>query len=275
MRIKTADFNLEATLESGQVFGFCKDSAGTFEGSIGGAPVRLRQANGHLVVESDKKSNLSEDSVRAYFDLDRDLGQVYRVLSDDAKLRPFYLRFKGLRIIRQDPWEALACFIISANNNVKRIQGIRRNLALAFSDSSFLFPKAVHIAQTSERRLRQLGLGYRAPFLLSVAQCVADEPAILERIQKSDYEEAKTRLMNFPGVGEKVADCVLLFGFQRFEAFPVDTWIWRVMRKLYFSNRKITERKASSYARRRWGSCAGYVQQYLYHGARSGILGAA
>ena len=271
MRIKIADFNLEATLESGQVFGFHKDSAGTYEGSIGGAPVRLRQANGHLVVESGGKVGISKGLVRAYFDLDRDLGQVYQVLSDDAKLHPFYLRFKGLRIIRQDPWEALACFIISANNNIKRIQGICRNLALAFSDSAFLFPKAVQLARTNERRLRQLGLGYRAPFLLSVAQCVADKPSILERIRKSDYEEAKTCLMNFPGVGEKVADCVLLFGFQRLEAFPVDTWIWRVMRKLYFGNRKVPEHKIGLYARRRWGLCAGYVQQYLYHGAKSKI----
>ena len=135
------------------------------------------------------------------------------------------------------------------------------------------FPRACSIAQSDERTLRNLGLGYRAPFLLHTARILARGRELLDEIRKADYREAKARLLKFPGVGEKVADCVLLFGFQKYEAFPVDTWIYRVVKKLYFRNRKVSEEKVQEFGCRRWGKYAGYAQQYLYHGAKEGLFG--
>lgn len=271
MEIKVEDFNLEATLESGQVFGFTKDSRGRYEGVIFGTLVQLYQDREFLSIEGNG-SAVSEHSIRTYFDLDHNLTILYRLLCEDNHLRSIYHRLRGLRIIRQEPWEALACFIISSNNHIKRIQRIRRNLSQAFCRSEFRFPEACDLVSSDERTLRELGLGYRAPFLLSAAGYVSASPVNFNHIRETSYEQAKSELMNFPGVGEKVADCVLLFGFQKYEAFPVDIWILRAMRKLYFRGRKVSGEKVRAYGQKRWGLYAGYVQQYLYYAAKSGMI---
>ena len=292
MKIKCDDFNLDATLESGQVFGFERNADGGFKGNLLGNSVRLSQSNGSLTVERTngpgpessigdtlEKSNVSpmrsnrtiRDQVRSYFDLDRDLEDVYSVLRSDFALEAAFRSFKGLRLIRQDPWEALACFIISSNNNVKRIMGIHRNLVRHFGH----FPTSSDIARSHENILLGLGLGYRAPFLLRTATFLSNNPDYLETVRHAPYEEAKARVLAFPGVGPKVADCVLLYGFHKLQAFPVDVWIARAMRRLYFHGRKISDEKIRRFAMKRWGNNAGYVQQYLFHGARMGVFGRA
>ncbi len=271
MKVEVKDFNLEATLESGQVFGFQKRVDGVYEGTIGDAHIGLCQKQGILQIQ-ENRNKISEKSIRTYFDLDHDLTVLYQLFSEDDRLQLVYERFKGLRIIRQNPWEALACFIISSNNNIKRIQRIRKNLSQAFRDSDFLFPEARDIAHSNEHILRSLGLGYRAPFLLWAAKHILIQKGIFDQIRKLSYEEAKARLMEFPGIGEKVADCILLFGFQKYEAFPVDVWVFRAVKKLYFRNRKVSEKKIQAFGRKRWGRYAGYVQQYLFHGAKSGVF---
>src|SRR5262245_13667359 len=124
MKINCQDFNLEATLESGQVFGFEKGADGVYSGAIGGRPVRLSQQNGHL----NAAGTVPASEVRRFLDLDQDLAPVLDILKEETALAPALSAFRGLRLIRQDPWEALACFILSSNNNVKRIMGIYKNL---------------------------------------------------------------------------------------------------------------------------------------------------
>ena len=281
MRIQTKDFNLEATLESGQVFGFTKNDKNVYCGIIQGACVELSRCAGdsrtapELNVRANSKT-ITPRMIRDYFDLDRDLSPVRQTLKEEG-LWETCEKIQGLRLIRQDHWEALACFILSSNNNVKRIQGIWHNLSEYYSRSNsrtapMIFPTARQIASSHEKILRSLGLGYRAPFLLRTSQFVSKNPQYLQWIHEADYEEAKARVIAFPGIGEKVADCALLYGFQKYEAFPVDVWILRVMRKLYFKNRKVSEEKVHAFAQKRWGPNAGYIQQYLFHGARTGIL---
>ena len=281
MKIKCDDFNLAATLDCGQVFGFTPDGNGRYEGILLGHPVKISQKNGYLNVQNGL-TDLSVDIVRHYFDLDFDLSPVYAHLQDvvgaglvpaqmgDPKGRPYgvwFGRYRGLRIIRQDPWEALACFIISSNNNVKRIMGIYRNLLQHFRK----FPSPVQIARCHESVLREAGLGYRAPFLWSTAVFLSNNSDYLKTIRDSEYEEARERVLAFPGIGPKVADCVLLYGFHKLEAFPVDVWISRVMRRLYFRNRSVPEDKVCRFGMKRWGINAGYVQQYLFHSVRMGV----
>ncbi len=272
MIISCDDFNLEATMDSGQVFGFSKTDAGSYEGVLDGRAVRFSKKGDTLSVGGAFTSN----RIRDYFDLDHDLTTVYETLSAEEKLAPVLGSLKGLRLIRQNSWEALAGFILSSNNNVKRIQRIWRDLSVYFSgrrgSAVISFPSAGEIASSHERILRGLGLGYRAPFLLRTAHFVSRNPESLEVIRATDYEDALRRVLAFPGIGPKVADCVLLYGFQKYEAFPVDVWILRVMRSLYFRGRRVSERTVHAYARRRWGGHAGYVQQYLFHGARTKIL---
>ena len=271
MILNAPDFNLEATLESGQVFGFKKITDGTFEGFLFGNLVQISQIQDQLWVAAGK-SPLSEKDFRTFFDLDRDLKPLYKILNQEETLRGTYEKFKGLRLIQQDSWEALAGFIISSNNNIKRIQKIWKNLSEHFCPSQDRFPSPGEIAKAKEADLRRLGLGYRAPFLLKTAKAILKNPEQIDQIRRADYEKAKELLLKYPGVGEKVADCVLLFGFQKYEAFPVDVWIARAMKKLYFKKRKVSESKIADFARKRWGKNAGYIQQYLFHAARAGVL---
>ena len=265
--IPVADFNLEATLDSGQVFGFQKKADRIYHGVLWKQSIQFQQIHGLLTVKGDVRK-VSAAQIRDYFDLDRDLEAVYRILQSERCLAPAFLNYKGLRLIRQDSWEALAGFIVSSNNNVKRIQHIWRNLSKHFGG----FPSPEKLARSHERILRQLGLGYRAPFLLRTAQFLSTSPDYLDWLRSLSYAEAKERVLAFPGIGEKVADCVLLYGFQKYEAFPVDVWILRSMRKHYFRNRKVSEKKILNFGQKRWGQYAGYVQQYLFHSAKNGIL---
>ncbi|MBI4397887.1 MAG: hypothetical protein HY586_02045 [Candidatus Omnitrophica bacterium] len=268
MILAPTDFNLEATLDSAQVFGFRKSPGGVYEGALDSAPVRLWQSVSGVHVEGD----VSEKAVREYFDLDRDMSGVYSILESDDRLAQPLRSFRGLRLIRQSSWESLAGFIISANNNFKRIQLIWTNLARAFGPSEFHFPEPEMLASSSEAKLREAGLGYRAPYLHQTAKIVAANPVILYQIRAASYLEARERIQTFPGVGPKVADCALLYGFQKYEAFPVDVWIHRAIRTLYFRGRKVSEKRAAEFGRRRWGPNAGFIQQYLFHGARTGML---
>lgn len=272
--ISPGDFNLDATLESGQVFGFRADGRGGYEGEVGGVRTTLRAERGCVRLEGEGPLP-DRAAVAAFFDLERDLSPVYAALEADECLRPA-LALKGLRLIRQDAWEALAGFILSSNNNVKRIQGIWKNLRERLGEADAAgrkrFPSPSRLAFAHERLLRELGLGYRAPFLSRTALFVASNPACLAHIRACPYEEAKERVLSFPGIGEKVADCALLYGFQKYEAFPVDVWIARAMRKLYFRNRSVSEARVRAFGQKRWGAQAGYVQQYVFHGARTGLF---
>ena len=262
-----SDFHLQATLECGQVFGFTPDAGGRYEGVLLGHPVKLHQKDDILNVENGR-SALTEGIVRDYFDLDADLKEVYSIIQSEGPLGKSLESYRGLRLIRQDHWEALACFIISSNNNVKRIMGIYRNLTVRFGG----FPTPSQIARSHESVLRELGLGYRAPFLWSTAVFLSNNPDYLKTIRDSEYEEARERVISFPGIGPKVADCVLLYGFHKLEAFPVDVWILRAMRRLYFRNRSVSEARIREFGMKRWKENAGYVQQYLFHSARTGSL---
>ncbi len=275
MNIPCKDFNLAATLDSGQVFGFAREENGAYRGNLLGEPCEVWQIGDTVHVSSTKQ--MKPEHVRRYFDLDFDLSSVYTHLKEIPASDPdWFDSVRGLRLIRQDSWEALACFILSSNNNVKRIQGIYKNLVEYFSRRARrqvpVFPSSGEIAKTHERILRQIGLGYRAPFLQRSAQFLSVNPDYLSVIQDSEYEQAIERIISFPGIGPKVADCVFLYGFHGLEAFPVDVWMLRVMRKLYFKNRGVSEKRVHAFGRKKWGSLAGYVQQYLFHSARTGIL---
>jgi N-glycosylase/DNA lyase len=185
---------------------------------------------------------------------------------------------RGLRIIRQPRWECLATFICSSMKQVAHIRQIslalRKTFAarkMIYGSHVYVFPSSARLAASTEKELRACSLGYRAKNLLATAQLVAHGEATLEKWSKLPDELLRERLCELPGVGAKVANCVMLFAYERLRAFPIDVWIERVLRQQYFPrNRKVTAQQLRDFCDSYFGEHGGYAQQYLFHHARKG-----
>ncbi len=272
--IPAQDFSLAETLECGQTFRWRRLAAGGYYGWIDGSTVKIHQEGSVLTVASLDPTLTLERVVR-YFALDLDLASILSSIDVDAQLHEAIGRHRGLRILRQDPWECLLSFICSSYNNITRIQGMIERLAQAYGTAvgfngfyGYSFPTPEAIAAATERELRALGLGFRAAYLKATARMIADGGLPLETLRQVSYPVAKTSLMQCEGVGDKVADCVALFGLEQYEAFPIDLWIERAMR-YYFRRQKMTPKRIHDFARRHFGPYAGYAQQYLYQYVRT------
>ena len=254
------DLDLAQTLDCGQSFRWTEREDGSFEGIAFGKCVTVRLENNTLYIENTTKDDF-EKIWYDYFDLSLDYGKIrdeiskiHSVLCEAAKYAP------GIRILRQEPYEALCTFIISQNNNIKRIKGIVQRLCESFGekiDGGYAFPTAEKMSRLSPDDLAPLRAGFRNRYLVDAAQKVASGEVDLEKCRYCDYDEARAELMKITGVGVKVADCTLLFGLHRIEAFPVDVWMKRAMEKL-FPNMKPDD----------FGEYAGIAQQYIFHYSR-------
>ncbi|MFL6569511.1 MAG: DNA-3-methyladenine glycosylase family protein [Chthoniobacterales bacterium] len=268
--IEVAEFDLAKTLDSGQVFHWEPHGDG-FVGTIGNRALYAEQRDDELLV-----SRGATELARYYFALDHSLGEICRAFPDDAALNAATEFCRGLRILRQPIWECLAAFITSSMKQVAHIRQISRALRERFGEphridgvTIFAFPYAARLAQTSERELRECALGYRAKNLLLTAQRVASGEADLEAWRALPDDELRARLCELPGVGAKVANCVMLFAYERLRAFPIDVWIERVLREKYFPRkRNVTAAKLREFCDSYFGEHGGYAQQYLFHHAR-------
>ena len=283
LRLSASDFSLRHTLECGQAFRWRPANGGYYgflpvraaaSGLGSSCAAKVRQQDDALIVETIDP-RLTSDDVRWYFALDLDLARVLASIDADAQIHDAITRFRGLRVLRQDSWECLASFILSSFNNIKRIQGMIDRLSAAYGAPAAFngfrgcaFPTPERIASASEPRLRELGLGFRAPYLKATARLIADGRLSFDTLRRAEYLATKTALLHCDGVGEKVADCVALFGFEKYQAFPVDVWMERAMR-YYFRRRRTTPKRIHEFASRHFGPYAGYAQQYLYHYVRS------
>lgn len=242
-RLAAPDFNLRHTLECGQFFRWTREGDEYLVRS-GDRAFRCRQDGEALYFEGE-----TPEVVRRFFALDHDLRAIRRDLNGDPHLREALDRYWGLRIIRQDPWDCAVSFITSICSNIPRIT---RNLADLARRHGGRLPAPE--SMPGEKVLRRLGFGFRAKYLTRAA-------SMWPSLQPGDLREA---LMELPGVAEKVADCILLYAFGRLDAFPVDTWIRKVMTQLYFGGRRTPDARIRDLARRRFGPHAGYAQQYLF-----------
>lgn len=269
--ITAPDFSLAATLGCGQVFHWQPCRGAGFAGAMDGAPVYVEQRGDVLFTSG------SPAVVARYFALDHPLAEIYRTFPADPAMRGALEFCRGLRIIRQPAWECLATFITSSMKQVAHIAQISRTLRrrfgerLAFADAElFAYPSAARLAELDEQTLRGCALGYRAKNLLGAARMIAGGEVDLEKIRALDDDAARAELRRLPGVGEKVANCALLFGFERVRAFPIDVWIARVLRENYFKGkRNVSAGRLRDFAREHFGEYGGYAQQYLFHHARS------
>lgn len=252
--------------ENGQCFRFYPCGGGAYEGVAYGKYLRVCKNENEVTLFPCAERDF-EGIWKHYFDLDRDYGALFRECGDEAlqKGRRFGC---GLRVLNQQPFETLVSFIISANNNLKRIRGIVAKLCErcgepfeAEGKTRYRFPEPAALAALGTEPLAECGSGYRAPYIKGAAQMVADGFS-LEALRRLPYAEAKKELQALPGVGPKVADCVLLFSLGFYDAFPADVWIKRVMRDHYgFTG---NDRQIYAFAREKFGECAGIAQQYLF-----------
>ena len=212
-----------------------------------------------------------------YLCLDHDLSQIVSTFPDDEPLRVAVAACRGLRLLKQDPWECLASFICSSSKQIVQIEQIVANLCDQYgivlpADSACewnSFPPAQRLAACDETELRECKMGYRAPYILGSAQMIRDGEIDLDSLAEMHCADARRELMRLPGVGRKVADCVLLFAYGFQDAFPIDVWIGRGLRELYFPRRKPTRKRLLEFTENHFGPYAGYAQQYLFHYVRT------
>jgi N-glycosylase/DNA lyase len=273
--ITAIDFDLSLTLDSGQVFHWEKRGAG-FVGAIGAKAVYVEQQGDRLLF-----TGATAKVIASYFSLDHPLAAICHSFPCDQAMMAARDFCRGLRIIRQPRWECLATFITSSMKQVAHIRQISRTLRKRYGEPKRVldyevcaYPSAKRIADLAERELRECALGYRAKNLLATARLIASGETNLEEWSKLPDDALRARLCELPGVGAKVANCVMLFAYERLRAFPIDVWIERVLRQQFFPRkRKVTAQQLREFCDRYFGEHGGYAQQYLFHHARKGGAG--
>jgi N-glycosylase/DNA lyase len=235
--------------------------------------VRLRQAGEEITAETVVPS-ADWGWLQRYLQVDVELGPVLTSFPPDPALRTAVAACPGLRLLRQDPWECLASFILSSTKQIRQIRQIIERLCAGYGEAvavpadhepAFAFPGPERLAACSEAELRACRAGFRAPYLLEAARRVAAGTLDLPALANQPVNEARATLMSLPGVGRKIADCVLLFAYGFATVFPVDVWVLRALRELYFPRRRLTPRALLEFSETHFGPQAGYAQQYLFH----------
>lgn len=255
----TEHLNIPLCLDCGQAFRWKETEDGFWQGIACGKFLSLKQEGNTVTFYNTTKDDFL-NLWQKYFDLERDYKRIIESYSDESLITACSA-YPGIRILKQDEWEAICSFIISANNNIPRIKGIIERLCENFGDKidgGYTFPSPEKIAPLEIEDLSELRAGFRAKYIIDAARKISSGEVDLEKVKTMDFEDAKNELLKIKGVGEKVAQCSLLYGFGRMEAFPVDVWVKRILSELYPNGLpeciKGTE---------------GIAQQYLFHWRRN------
>jgi len=270
------DYDLVTTLTCGQAFRWQPHDS-WWHGVIGPHCVRLRSERFAIAAETPE-SVAKWDWLTHYLQLDVDLDEVLRAFPDDEPMRTARGACRGLRLLRQEPWECLASFILSSTKQIVQIRQVIGRLCERYGEpltvvpgwpAAHIFPSPACLACLTETDLRTCGMGFRAPYLLATARLVASGQCDLARLQTLPLTAARAELMTLPGVGRKVADCVLLFAYGFQSAFPLDVWVMKALRQLYFPRLRVSPQRLDGFAASHFGPFAGYAQQYLFHYMRT------
>jgi len=269
--------DLSLTLSCGQAFRW-EERAGWWEGVVGGRLWKLRQDGDRLICDGPGTREVSR-----YLALDEDLPAILRSIDRDPVIHRAITTSRGLRILRQDPWEILVSFICATNTNIPRIRKMIGSLSQCFGrwvpgmvEPRYSFPGPEALAGSCGGHLGACRLGYRDRYVAATAAMVAGDSGMLDRIAGLPFPDARAALLSFPGVGPKATDCILLFGYHRLDAFPVDVWIRRVMYAHYLTplpgSRVPSEkedRRIREFGLAYFGEFAGYAQEYLFSARES------
>lgn len=270
------DYDLAATLASGQAFRW-RLNGDAWEGMIGHRWVALRQVD--QAIAAEVAAPLGDWRwLTDYLQLETDLAAVLNTFPKDEPMRAAVAACRGLRLLRQDPWECLASFILSSTKQIVQIQQIVALLCRRFGEAvavpdghppACAFPSFARLASCSEADLRACKMGFRAPYLLGTARMLAEGSLRLDELASLPCAGARAQLLRLPGVGRKIADCVLLFAYGFQEAFPIDVWVMRALRQLYFPRRRVSTKRLQQFSAEHFGPNGGYAQQYLFHYMRT------
>ncbi len=274
-------FKLKDIFECGQCFRWNEQEDGSYTGIWKENVVNVKQKNNEIIFEGVTKSGDLEKEIKEYFDIERDYEAIKIKLGKiDDNMKKSIEYGEGIRILNQDLWETIISFIISANNNIPRIKGIIERISKAYGKeikykekSYYTFPTAEELKDVTVEEFRKLGLGFRDIRLYETTHMILENKVNLEELQKNpNTQEVREKLLSLSGVGPKVADCILLFStLKRFEVFPIDVWVRRVMNDLYIKENdetKVSKKKIEDLANEKFGNLAGIAQQYLFYWRR-------
>ena len=266
--------------ECGQCFRWNKQPDGSYTGVFKGNVLNVAVENGQIVFKGICDGNI-QNIVNEYFDLHRDYTKIQESLSKiDGPLKISIQYGKGIRLLNQDLWESIISFIISANNNIPRIKGIIERLSKQYgkqikwnSQTYYTFPTPEELSKASVADLRTLGLGFRDQRVYETTKIILNKQVDLEKLkQETSTKKVREILLTLPGVGPKVADCIMLFSTLKcLDVFPVDVWVRRVMNELYFKlpeENKLKREQIEKLAYEKYGDLAGIAQQYLFYWKR-------
>ena len=278
---KIQTFNLKDIFECGQCFRWNKNESGIYVGIVGQNVLKIKENDYKIVIESYGQDDL-EELFNNYFDMNRNYEEIKNKLrSIDGYMEESIKYGEGIRILNQDLWETIISFIISANNNIPRIKGIIEKMCKEYgtrivwnNEEFYTFPSVEQLSKASVNDLRKLGLGFRDIRIYETTKLIKDGIIDLEILHKQkDTDALREELLKLSGVGPKVADCILLFStLKRFDVFPIDVWVRRVMNDLYIKNKnenKVSKKQILDIANIKFGDICGLAQQYLFYWKRS------
>ena len=276
---KIPTFDVKNIFECGQCFRWNKEKEDSYIGVFGTNILRIRQEEKKIYFEGVNQQDKDlKEICRYYFDMERDYENLQKKLKKEDSILEKSIQYgEGIRILNQDLWETIISFIISANNNIPRIKGIIERLSQNYGTpirwkhtTYYTFPSPEELAKASIEDLRRLGLGFRDKRVYETTKMIIEKQVDLQKLQEEkDFEKIRNTLLSLSGVGEKVADCILLFStLKRLEAFPVDVWVKRVMNELYIHKENITNKEIQEIAYQKFGELRGLAQQYLFYWRR-------
>lgn len=271
-------FKAKDIFDCGQCFRWNEEPDGSYTGIFGHNVLNVKEEK-DIVITGICDGNI-EDICKNYFDLDRNYEEIKETLSlIDDNMKESIKYGKGIRILNQDLWEMIISFIISANNNIPRIKGIIERMSAKYGQeikfrgtSYYTFPTIDELSQASVKDLKDLGLGFRDRYVYETTKKIKEGKINLENLKQESTNEVRKQLLTLTGVGPKVADCIMLFStLKRFDVFPVDVWVRRVMNDLYIHNEdetKVNKKQIQEIARDKFGALEGIAQQYLFYWKR-------
>lgn len=271
-------FKVKDIFECGQCFRWNEEPDGSYTGIFGHNVLNVKEEK-DIVITGICNGDI-EDICKYYFDLDRNYEEIKKTLSlVDDNMKESIKYGEGIRILNQDLWEMIISFIISANNNIPRIKGIIERMSAKYGQeikfrgtSYYTFPTIDELSQASVKDLKDLGLGFRDRYVYETTKKIKEGKINLENLKQESTNEVRKQLLTLTGVGPKVADCIMLFStLKRFDVFPVDVWVRRVMNDLYIHNEdetKVNKKQIQEIARDKFGALEGIAQQYLFYWKR-------
>lgn len=271
------DFNLTHTFDCGQCFRWIRQENGSYRGIAGGRLVNVSYDNDTLCITNSSEQDFIEMWYE-YFDLGTDYSKIKSILEQDEIMKEAIKTGWGIRLLKQDFWEMLISFIISANNMIPRIMktvdslSALRGKCIDPEMNAYSFPEVNALAEMSLEEIQQCRAGFRCKYIHQTSAMMAQETVTVQRLKDMDTAMARKELMKLPGVGPKVADCILLFSGLKYDVFPIDVWVKRVMEELYLK-KESSLKEIQEFADGHFGNLTGYAQQYLFYHARLNRIG--